>query len=38
VLREIDFLLKFCDRFLACFTFGVKLFELKVCERNSESK
>jgi len=24
-LREIDFLLNFCDKYLACFTCGVKL-------------
>ena len=28
VLREIDFLFKICDRFLACSTCGVKLIEL----------
>jgi len=27
VLREIDFLLKICDRFLACFTCGLKLLD-----------
>jgi len=27
VVREIDFLLKICDRFLASFTRGVKLLE-----------
>ena len=27
VLREIDFLLKLCDRFLGCFTCGVKLLD-----------
>ena len=29
VLREIDFLLKFCDIFLACFTCGVKLLRCR---------
>jgi len=29
MLREIDFLLKICDRFLACFTCGVKLLDLQ---------
>jgi len=31
VLREIDFLLKICDRFLASFTCEVKLVEFRTC-------
>jgi len=29
VLHEIDFLLKICDFFLACFTCGVELLEYR---------
>jgi len=41
VLREIDFPLKICDCFLACFTSGLKLLEyryVQVCKFESSQK
>jgi len=40
VLREIDFLLKICDRFVASFTCGVKSLEYRysMCKFESSQK
>jgi len=38
VLREIDFVLKICKGFLACFTCGVNYINTEMCKFESSQK